>query len=109
MAVLETSTSIKLASHYGELFEDGNGTFTWQIPTFSEVRRNACNNVQDRISSSIFYSQVSGYKMRLTLYPDGIGDSKGKSLGLFLELLAGSYDDLLVWPFSANVSLCNVM
>lgn len=88
----------------GELSSEGNGIFMWRLPSFSDHRRKACNNTQLSVSSPYFFSEPSGYKMKLTLYPDGHGASKGKDLSLFLELESGPYDDLLLWPF--NGKLC---
>ena len=42
---------------------------------------------------------IQGFKMRLEIYLNGIGDGNGTHLAVFLQLMKGELDDILMWPF----------
>lgn len=60
------------------------------------------------IISDPFYSNHNGYKFEAELYPNGyhIDDDtggKGKFMSIYLRILVGEYDGLLIWPFFDSV------
>lgn len=57
--------------------------------------------------SSGFYSHIGGYKMCLLVTPssDVDTDQEGKYLGVYLQMLAGEYDNQLEWPFYGRVRI----
>uniref|UniRef100_A0A1X7V4I0 RING-type E3 ubiquitin transferase n=1 Tax=Amphimedon queenslandica TaxID=400682 RepID=A0A1X7V4I0_AMPQE len=52
-----------------------------------------------------FYTSLGGYKMSLSVYPNGAGDGKGTHVSGFMHLMAGEYDDTLEWPFQGEVTI----
>ena len=52
-----------------------------------------------------FYTHKNGYKMRLEVYPNGYGDSKGTHISLFARLLKGENDCNLKWPMNINLTI----
>ena len=52
-----------------------------------------------------FYSSPGGYKMSLSVYPNGNSDGKGTHVSCFIYLMAGEYDDTLEWPFQGEVTI----
>lgn len=89
---------------HGLLTESPDGTVTWRIDKFTQVRRAACNGLQAYISSPAFFAGPCGYKMKIRFFADGDGTAKGKAFSLFIQLQRGPYDDLLLWPFTGKVS-----
>ncbi|GFO49466.1 tnf receptor-associated factor 2, partial [Plakobranchus ocellatus] len=89
-------------TEFGKLIECGDGVATWCIPDFSQRRRAAVNRSMDFIESPPFTTGTMGYKLRMRLFPDGEGNAKGNALSVFLQLLPGPADDLLLWPFQAD-------
>lgn len=49
--------------------------------------------------SEPFYAFPKGYKMQVTVYPNGTSKSRGSFLSVFVALMRGEYDDELEWPF----------
>ena len=52
-----------------------------------------------------FYAYNRGYKFRLKVYPNGIGDGSGSHLSVHVELMRGEYDDELKWPFEGDIQI----
>ena len=59
--------------------------------------------------SDPFYSFPRGYKLSVTVYPNGTSKGKGTYLSVYVAILRGEYDDELEWPFKGvvNVQLYN--
>ncbi len=53
--------------------------------------------------SEPFYTHPFGYKLRLKVYPNGAGLSKGTHLAIYGFLVRGEFDDHLPWPLRAHV------
>ena len=76
---------------------------------FSSVMATAQRNEQRVIVSEPFYSFRNGYKFELELYPDGyhtndtLDQEKGNFMSIYLRVLVGEYDGLLLWPFRDSV------
>ena len=81
------------------------GTFIWKIPEVQRRRSEARSGITVSLYSAPFYTSRHGYKMCLRLYMDGDGSGKGTHLSLFLTLMRGEYDALLLWPFKQTVTL----
>ena len=86
-----------------------NCPFIWKISNFSSVMAAAQRNEQRVIVSEPFYSSRNGYKFALELYPDGyhtndtLDQEKGNFMSIYLRVLVGEYDGLLLWPFQDSV------
>ena len=69
----------------------------------------AQRNEQRVIVSEPFYSSRNCYKFVLELYPDGyhtndtLDQEKGNFMSIYLRVLVGEYDGLLLWPFQDSV------
>ncbi|XP_065885284.1 TNF receptor-associated factor 4-like [Dysidea avara] len=55
--------------------------------------------------SNSFYTHGKGYKMCLSVDPDGDGDSKGTHMSVYLYLMKGPHDDMLTWPLRGKIEL----
>ena len=52
-----------------------------------------------------FYTHHNGYKMCLYVAPNGYGDGNGTHVSIFTQLMKGSYDFNLKWPFRGQVTI----
>ena len=85
-----------------------NSPFIWKISNFASVMKAAETKERLVIISDPFYSNHNGYKFEAELYPNGyhIDDDtggKGKFMSIYLRILVGEYDGLLIWPFFDSV------
>ena len=61
--------------------------------------------VNDKWVSSPFYSHSGGYKMCLTIYPNGKNMSRGSHVSLHIHFMKGEYDHFLRWPFEGHITV----
>ena len=52
-----------------------------------------------------FYTHLGGYRICLSVDTNGYGDGKGTHVSVFVCLMRGEFDDLLKWPFRADVTI----
>ncbi|CAF3884095.1 unnamed protein product [Rotaria sp. Silwood2] len=83
-----------------------DGTLTWRVEHVSEKIADAQSERQTSISSPIFYSSPTGYKMRARLFLFGDGNARRTHVSLFFSLMKGEYDAVLKWPFHFKVTFC---
>ena len=50
-----------------------------------------------------FYTHIGGYKMCLSVYPNGYGNVSGKYVSAGIHFVMGEYDDYLKWPFPGAI------
>jgi len=74
------------------------GGFVWRIDQWTEKRK------QSSIESESFYSHTNGYKMYLTVCPNGHGCGSGTHLSVYCCVMRGECDDILPWPFKHDVT-----
>ena len=55
--------------------------------------------------SPSFYTFANGYKMCLRVHANGNGTSMGHSMGVFLNMMSGEFDDQLRWPFKGEITI----
>ena len=79
-------------------------TFVWKLSAFSEMLRQAKQGRNVKIHSTPFYTAPFGYKLRLYVKPNGDGSGKNTHLSVFVILMKGEYDGMLLWPFNQKVS-----
>ena len=81
--------------------------FLWRIDNFSEILKEAKNGGKETIGSDPFYTKSEtesfGYKLRLEIRPNGLGDSENTHLSVFIAVMKGEYDAILRWPFNKKV------
>lgn len=53
--------------------------------------------------SDAFESWKYGYKLRCLVALGGDGRGKGSHLSVFIQILPGTYDEILPWPFSNRI------
>ena len=46
-----------------------------------------------------FYTHFGGYKMCLSIFPNGIQEAQGNHVSVYLHMMSGEFDDHLKWPF----------
>ena len=103
--VKQQMTSSAVTTVEDELPPCFSGKLLWPIKNFLAKRNLTGSNVgQSYLESPPFYSSVSGYKMRLRLYPNGDGLGKGNYLSLFFQIMQGPFDELLEWPFKNKIT-----
>ena len=52
-----------------------------------------------------FYTGPGGYKMCLNVDANGYGDGAGTHVSVFVSLMRGEHDDMLIWPFRGNITI----
>ena len=52
-----------------------------------------------------FHTSPGGYKMRLHVYPNGVGAAEGIHVSCYTCLMSGKHDDTLEWPFHGEVTI----
>ena len=53
--------------------------------------------------SDSFYSHAGGYKLGVSVYPNGFGEAKGTHLSMFVHIRRGEFDEKLNWPFDGEI------
>ena len=77
--------------------------FVWKINNFSEIFRQAKTDEFQRVESAPFYTENYGYKLKLSMKPNGSGPGKNTHLSVFIHVMKGEYDAILPWPFKKKV------
>ena len=62
-------------------------------------------NKDKYVYTNAFYTHSDGYKMRLLVYPNGVGDCSGTHLSVYLCLMNGPHDYQLTWPLKGRFHL----
>ena len=71
-----------------------------------EAARRAYEN--ENLLGRPYYIEEPGYRVCMQVYPNGFGDGRTTHVSLFLKIMKGRYDNILVWPFSLMFSLAIV-
>ena len=79
--------------------------FIWKIDNFSEMLRKAKRDEKFKIRSQPFYTHSCGYKLQLSLYPNGNGSGTNSHLSVYISVLKGEYDALLPWPVKITLKI----
>ena len=73
---------------------------TYTLTDFDELQQ------KDEIwCSPPFYTNAYGYKMCLQVHTNGTAHGKGTHISVFVALLPGEFDDLLMWPYSGEITV----
>ncbi|XP_068683242.1 TNF receptor-associated factor 6-like [Montipora foliosa] len=78
--------------------------YLWKIRGFHELLRQAKAGYKDEIDSAPFYTSEFGYRVRMTLCPNGYGEGENTHLSIFIYIMKGDYDSNLQWPFPKRVT-----
>lgn len=79
--------------------------FIWKIDNFSEMLRKAKREEKFKIKSQPFYTHSCGYKLQLSLYPNGNGSGTNSHLSVYNCVLKGEYDAILPWPVKITMKI----
>ena len=97
---METNTKAHLQNSVEKIREHRKCPVVIKFSDYSKHKRD-----EDKWYSSGFYTSAGGYKLRLCLYANGNGDSKGTHVSCYVNLMPGEYDDTLEWPFQGDVTV----
>lgn len=82
-----------------------NGNFLWKIDNFKSKLSDARASPNGlELKSSPFYTSRYGYKLRVSLFPNGNGSGEGTHMSLYISMQPGEYDNLVEWPFRLPIS-----
>lgn len=100
---MQRSSSLYLKTHF---LKDESACqsikFFWSFSNFRSRFEKAIAASQRCFFSESFFVEPYGYKMRLTICPDGPPEINFH-LSVYAQLLRGRNDDQLVWPFQQKV------
>jgi len=80
---------------------DNCGEFLWCIKNWEDQKERLRNGIDKSIYSAPFYSHRNGYKMRLLV--EFNFSLFGSRFSLYLQILRGEFDNILLWPFRHEV------
>lgn len=83
--------------------EGGSPQFMWKIEGFKQLFLEAKRGGNNKIASSPFYTATYGYKLKLSINPNGQGLGENTHLSVCLTVMKGEYDAVLPWPFHKKV------
>ena len=72
---------------------------------YHQLKSDAMSKLMTSTFSAPFYTSKSGYKLCLRLYPAGDGMGEGTHISVYLVVMRGEYDSLLVWPMRHRIKL----
>ena len=52
-----------------------------------------------------FYTSSEGYRMKIIVDINGVGDGEGTHISVYVRLMRGDYDEKLNWPFIGEVTI----
>lgn len=76
----------------------------WKIEEFSKVMREAKSGMKPKLESAPFYTESSGYKLKISVYPNGLWSGKNTHLSVLIIVMKGEYDAILTWPFDKKIT-----
>ena len=71
---------------------------TFELDRFAERKM-----VNEKWLSPPFYTHPGGYKMCISVYPNGTSEGLGTYVSVFVHFMVGEYDDWLDWPFQGQI------
>ena len=78
--------------------------FVWKISGFNGLLKSAKKGINTVLDNPPFFTGPVGYKLFVSIYPNGHGDGSNTHLSVYVRLLKGKYDAILPWPLSKTVS-----
>ncbi|XP_068683028.1 TNF receptor-associated factor 4-like isoform X2 [Montipora foliosa] len=99
-----TKQLVKKLEERIDALENKTGVFLRKIRGFDEILQQAKTGYEDEIKSAPFYTSEFGYKVRMSLNPNGVGKGENTHLSIFIYIMKGDYDSILQWPFRKRVT-----
>lgn len=81
-----------------------NGSFTWKISDVARKRREALASPSIPLISQPWYTAPDGYRLCTHLYLNGNGTGFGTHISIFLSVMKGEFDRILLWPLKSRMS-----
>ncbi|KAL9954659.1 hypothetical protein ACROYT_G042224 [Oculina patagonica] len=78
--------------------------FMWKLDHFTKHMDLAKYGGKKFYTSPPFSTGAQGYKMQMTVYPNGAGLGEHTHLSVYANLVQGEYDAILPWPFKLEVT-----
>ena len=91
---------IELQINTFEMLYTPSPPFYFTLYNFQHYRK-----VDYHWESKPFYTFPRGYKLSITIYPNGMRKGKGTHVSLFISIIRGEFDDQLKWPFIGTITL----
>lgn len=79
-------------------------TFVWKVTGFDDILRQAKHGRNNKMDSDPFYTGKYGYKLKLSVNPNGDGSGRNTHLSAFVIVMRGEHDGILPWPFNQKVT-----
>ena len=79
------------------------------FPVVLCMPRFQCYVSKDRWFSDPFLSHPNGYRLCLSVYPNGTGKGAASHLSVFAHVMLGDDDEALSWPFQGTIHLSLVV
>ena len=76
----------------------------WKINKFSKMMGDAKSGIKKKIDSAPFYTEEYGYKLKVSVYPNGDGPGYNNRLSVYIAVMKGEYDAILVWPMDKAIT-----
>ena len=71
---------------------------------FSMRNVSQCQSDDLVYTSEPFYSHAGGYKMKVSVHPNGSQNFRSAYLSFYVCILRGEFDDQLRWPFNGIIT-----
>nr|XP_058949425.1 TNF receptor-associated factor 2-like isoform X2 [Pocillopora verrucosa] len=81
---------------------------TYFIMKYTEVerfRQADDNGVAPAVFGPAIDSDIFEYKFGVRMYPNGVGDGRGRFVAIFVHMMEGEHDDFLSWPYAGRITL----
>ena len=98
MTKLQVSNT-ELREKVSKLESAANTTITFKLTKFQEILDS-----DKEFTSPFFYTSPGGYRMTIEVHANGIDDSEGTHVSIYVSILEGEYDTELSWPFVGKVT-----
>ncbi|CAF0843364.1 unnamed protein product [Rotaria sp. Silwood1] len=102
LSIEETNPPEEIFEQKQDFIVPSNGTLLWKIDNI----KKKLNNIRFVLTSPSFYTSPDGYKMCVRLYVNGNGVGQSTHISIFIVLMRGNSDAILVWPFNFQVIFC---
>ena len=72
--------------------------------TFAVKGFRTKKEMDQKFTSSSFYTSASGYRMAVRVFPNGDGEGRDSFVSVCAPILEGKYDNFLKWPFTGSIT-----
>ena len=81
-----------------------DGLLVWRIADFWSKMAEARTKEGLELVSMPFLTGPAGYRLQVSLFPNGNGGGEGTHMSVYIKILPGDSDAVLKWPFRHTVS-----